>query len=71
VAEEAYGFWATYVPRLGTVNTRPSVRSMSIARNTVSRPTSYVSCSALTLGRGPVDHSPAAMRERNTDANCS
>ena len=47
------------------------MRSMSIARNTVSLPTSYVSCSALTLGNGPAAQSPAAMRARKTLANCS
>lgn len=60
----------TYVPLRGTVNTRSSDRRMSRARSTVSLPTSYVSCSCLIDGSGPVRHSPAVIRSRRMAANC-
>ncbi len=62
----------TYVPRWGTVRTKPSSRSTATARRAVSRATSNSSPSSFSLGSGSISgrNSPASIRMRSQLAIC-
>ena len=55
------GVWADVGAARGTVKTRPSLRRISTAHNTVSRPTPCSCWSCLTDGSGPFRHSLLAI----------
>ena len=68
----SYGRGPTYVPRWGMVNTRPSLRSSSIARLAVSRLTPYSCWIVFSLGRGSSRaSSPDSIRARRPAATCA